>query len=52
MTKINQQENSNIEHKAEEKDVTEAVVHIMHIALPVTGVVLIFLMAFIAVFMA
>ena len=36
----------------EEKDITEEVVHIMHIALPITGAILIFLIAFIAVFMA
>tara|TARA_R110000803_G_scaffold80637_1_gene146478 strand:+ start:464 stop:625 length:162 start_codon:yes stop_codon:yes gene_type:complete len=53
MTKINQQENNNTEHKStEEKDVTEGIVHTMHIALPITGAILIFLMAFIAVFMA
>ncbi len=52
MTKINQQENNSTEHEAEDKDVTEGIVHIMHIALPITGVILIFLMAFIAVFMA
>ena len=53
MTKMNHQEDNTTAHEpAEEKDVTEAIVHIMHIALPVTGVILIFLMAFIAVFMA
>lgn len=52
MTQINQQENNSTEHEAEEKDITEEVVHIMHIALPITGAILIFLIAFIAVFMA
>ena len=53
MTTINQQEDNSTAHEpAEEKDITEEVVHVMHIALPVTGVILIFLMAFIAVFMA
>jgi hypothetical protein len=51
MTKINQQEKNSSE-PAEEKDVTEGIVHIMHIALPITGAILIFLIAFIAVFMA
>jgi len=52
MTTINQQEDTGTASDPEEKDITEEVVHIMHIALPVTGVILIFLMAFIAVFMA
>jgi hypothetical protein len=44
--------NSTEQESTEEKDVTEEIVHMMHIALPITGVILIFLMAFIAVFMA
>jgi hypothetical protein len=44
---------STMDHEpTEEKDITEEVVHKMHIVLPITGAILIFLMAFIAVFMA
>ena len=36
----------------EEKDVTEDIVHQMHIVLPVAGAILMFLLAFIAITMA
>ena len=39
-------------NKTEEKDVVEESVHIMHIALPIGGAILMFLLAFIAVTMA
>jgi len=54
MSKINQQKNNNTEHESteEEKDVAEESVHIMHIALPIAGAILMFLLAFIAVTMA
>ncbi len=53
MSKINQQKNNNTEHEStEEKDVAEESVHIMHIALPIAGAILMFLLAFIAITMA
>lgn len=54
MSKINQQQkNNSTEHEStEEKDVAEESVHIMHIALPIAGAILMFLLAFIAVTMA
>ena len=54
MSKINQQQkNNSTEHEStEEKDVAEESVHIMHIALPIAGAILMFLLAFIAITMA
>tara|TARA_B110000977_G_scaffold198721_1_gene284229 strand:- start:4910 stop:5068 length:159 start_codon:yes stop_codon:yes gene_type:complete len=52
MLKPHHEESAMNPKSTEDKDVTEGIVHIMHIALPITGVILIFLMAFIAVFMA
>lgn len=39
-------------HSDQPQDVVEAITHHMHVVLPVAGAVLIFLLAFIAVFMA
>jgi len=42
-----------VEHdQTEEKDIVEESVHIMHIALPIVGAILMFLLAFIAITMA
>ena len=38
--------------QTEEKDVTEDIVHQMHIVLPIAGAILMFLLAFIAITMA
>jgi hypothetical protein len=45
-------QNTNSTHESHDEDVIEAIVPLMPIVLPIAGGILIFLLAFIAVFMA